>query len=232
VTDTLPHPARTAPEIAALLPPGAEAAVLVGPGRDADLLAEERVAIRRAAPARRREFAAGRDCARHALAALGIGALPVPQAPDRAPCWPDGVVGSITHTGDFAAAAVAHRRDLAGLGIDAERRDRAVPRLWSRICTPAELAWLESLPEGDRVALATALFSAKEAFYKCQHPLTDTFLAYRDVEIRIAESAFTLEVLRDVPALEPYLDGPAAGRILHGDDVVVTAIALAARESS
>jgi 4'-phosphopantetheinyl transferase EntD len=39
-------------------------------------------------------------------------------AGDRAPIWPDGVVGSITDTGDFAAAAVAWAADIAGLGIE------------------------------------------------------------------------------------------------------------------
>ena len=47
-------------------------------------------------------------------------------AEDRAPIWPDRVVGSITHTGDFAAAAVAWAADIAGLGIDSEQAiDRA-----------------------------------------------------------------------------------------------------------
>ena len=86
---TPPDSPQAAPEIAALLPPGAEAAVLRGPGRESDLLEGEHEAIRRAAPARRREFAAGRACARHALAALGVGAVAVPQAKDRAPLWPD-----------------------------------------------------------------------------------------------------------------------------------------------
>src|SRR5258706_16095138 len=47
-----------------------------------------------------------------------------------------------------------------------------ISELWRSICTPSETAWLGSLPDSERLAAATLIFSAKEAFYKCQFALT------------------------------------------------------------
>src|SRR5277367_2552834 len=63
----------------------------------------------RAVRARRTEFLAGRACARSALRKLADGRADdaIPIGPDRAPVWPAGIVGAITHAHGFAAAAVA-----------------------------------------------------------------------------------------------------------------------------
>jgi 4'-phosphopantetheinyl transferase EntD len=66
-------------------------------------------------------------------------------AGDRTPVWPDGVVGSITHTGDFAAAAVAWAADIAGLGIDSEQViDPAAARDIADIWRPMAAAFANS----------------------------------------------------------------------------------------
>ena len=65
-----------------------------------DLPADEAISMVRAVPRRRVEFATGRLCARRAMAALGHARVSIPRAQDRVPIWPDGIVGSITHT-DF-----------------------------------------------------------------------------------------------------------------------------------
>ena len=75
-------------------------------------------ALRHATQKRQREFLAGRRCAKQALQGLGAGSTHVAMAEDRAPIRPGGVVGSITHTGDFAEAAVAWAADIAGLGVE------------------------------------------------------------------------------------------------------------------
>src|SRR3569623_1114660 len=48
---------------------------------------------------RRVEFAAGRACARRALTRLGIRDFVLKNGAARAPRWPRGVVGSISHAG-------------------------------------------------------------------------------------------------------------------------------------
>ncbi len=152
------------------------------------LFPEERAAVDRAVAKRVREFAQGRHCARQALSRWGLGHRAIPQGPGRAPTWPAGMTGSITHTDGYCAAAVAERGVIAALGIDAELLGRADPALWPAICTAHELAELTALPAPSRDLRATMIFSAKEAFYKCQYAITGAWVDFQDVEVVVADS--------------------------------------------
>lgn len=143
-----------------------------------ELYPEEEAAVRRAVPKRRAELAAGRAAAREALAALGLAPRAIAVGPRGAPRWPQGVVGSITHTGDWALAAVARSPRLRGLGVDAEPAEPLEEELWDAITTEAER---EALRSG--AVDARRLFCAKEAAYKCQFPLTGTLLEFTDLEV-------------------------------------------------
>ena len=169
--------------------------------------ATELAVVEKAGPKRRQEFLAGRVAARKALAALGVHDFDLLPAPDRAPVWPERVVGSITHTRDLCVVVVARSDDLDSVGIDAEPDDGIEENLWERICTAGELAWLESQPEVERGRLARRVFSAKEAVYKCQYPLTQTFLEFGEVEIEFAGD--TPHFAARLPA---KLASPLAGR--------------------
>src|SRR5438034_5985768 len=65
-------------------------------------------------------FDMGRACAAELLAELGARETSVAMAADRSPVWPQGYVGSITHTDDLLGVAVARRKDFRSIGIDAE----------------------------------------------------------------------------------------------------------------
>ncbi len=109
---------------------------------------------------------------------------PLPPDGDRVPRWPAGVVGSITHTSAFCAAAVAWQADLRALGLDAEHAiETAQADLVRLVATPAEAAWFAALSEDQRARGAALLFSAKEALYKCQFKLTRERLDFDDVEL-------------------------------------------------
>lgn len=154
---------------------------------------DEAAQVARAVTKRRREFAAGRHLARRALARLGepgeFDDVVLLNGADRAPRWPEGVVGSITHTGagDQGYCAVVLGRDsqLAAVGIDAEEAKPLEPELWSFVLTPDERAALEREPEATRGLLAKVVFSAKECFYKAQYPLTGQFLGFQQVRITL-----------------------------------------------
>lgn len=137
-------------------------------------------------PQRRQEFTAGRSCARLALARLGGPAASIPRDIDRAPQWPDGFVGSITHCHGFCAAAVARDQLVRGLGIDAE------------VVTPmdaemARLVWSEGEKEDlPRLApelvcgWAKLLFSIKESLFKCLcQPLNASLIDFRDLRVSL-----------------------------------------------
>jgi 4'-phosphopantetheinyl transferase EntD len=196
------------------------------------LLPAEAASLGRAVPKRVREFAAGRACARRALSELGIADFALGVGPDREPLWPDGFVGSITHTEGLCAAVVAARARHAGLGIDAERRGAVQRHLWPSICGPDERAWLETFPLALAIDLATVLFAAKEAFYKAQFPLVRERLHFHDVAIRVdaadpAAGRFAIEPRRALRIAE-HASLPLAGSYRIDGGFICAGIAIAA----
>lgn len=170
--------------LAALLPPGAAVAALGVQEATGSLLGSEAAAARTMAPARRLEFAAGRQCARTALVRLGgSGEQAIPRGPGRNPLWPTGIVGSITHGAGLAAAALAPARLCPGLGIDLEEPAALDASLVNRVALPAELASGLPAMAGGIEHAARILFSAKESTYKCLWPLTGRFLEFHDLEL-------------------------------------------------
>ncbi len=143
----------------------------------------EAEAVRCAVEPRRLEMAAGRDAAREALSRLGIEDATLPVAPGGAPAWPEGVVGSITHTRTLCVAAVARRRDLLAIGLDAEPDEPLDEALWEIIGTEVELGELARLGVEEAGARARAMFCAKEAAYKCQYTVTGTLLDFGDLRV-------------------------------------------------
>lgn len=152
-------------------------------GDPSSLFSAERSAIQRAVGKRQREFAAGRAVARAAMVGLGWPATVIPVAADRAPIWPDGLVGSIAHSAQVCVAIIGRKAQVHALGIDIEADVALDPTLWPTICTPGELVALESLPVRDRGRWVTRLFCAKEAFYKWQYPQTGRMLDFGDVQV-------------------------------------------------
>lgn len=121
---------------------------------------------------RQAEYLAGRLCARQALLRLtGVPGVPA-VGEDRAPQWPAGVVGSITHGDGWAAALVGQADTWRGLGLDTELlipAERA-GRLAEQILTPAELRRLPGTP-GEQAWLTSLTFSFKESLFKALYPL-------------------------------------------------------------
>ncbi|WP_257165480.1 4'-phosphopantetheinyl transferase [Bradyrhizobium sp. SRS-191] len=186
---------------------------------EADLFPEERAFIRAAVPKRRAEFATARILARKALGTLGAVPIPLVPRPDRAPTWPSGYTGSISHCDNFCAVVVARSRDVVSLGLDVENRRELDRTMQELVLTPAERQWAAVQPEALRPTLPILIFSAKEAFYKCQYPVTRGFLDFQDVELAIdwMSGTYTARVLKpEWPAAVACL----SGRFLIDDDRV------------
>lgn len=103
-----------------LLPPDVATAETFGPPPVAVLFPEEEAVVVQAVAKRRQEFAAVRQCARTALARLGVPAVPLLPGERGAPRWPTGIVGSMTHCDGYRGAAVAPAGRIHTLGVDAE----------------------------------------------------------------------------------------------------------------
>ncbi|MBC7690585.1 MAG: 4'-phosphopantetheinyl transferase superfamily protein [Methylotenera sp.] len=146
---------------------------------------------------RRMDFLLGRYCAVRAIQRLlGTEAVPlVAVSHDRAPIWPDGIVGSITHTVNFVSACVARSTEIRGLGIDCEARISMIPE--KREMSLQLIQDLEQLAlvEEEKVLASTLegaleyrdfvllVFSAKESVYKCFQPLVRRYIDFKEVAI-------------------------------------------------
>jgi enterobactin synthetase component D len=186
----------------------------------------------RAVQARRTEFLAGRACARSALRSLADGRAgdAIPIGPDRAPVWPAGIVGAITHTHGFAAAAVAREVDVLGVGFDAEREippDMIGPML-DRVATRAELLELCERAQVSEALALTVIFSAKESIFKCLSRRVGRIFDFADVtmvELSMDEGTFVAELRVDLGELARGTR--LGGRFAVSGDLVHTGIALA-----
>ena len=139
--------------------------------------------IASAAPNRQEEFAAGRQLARALSDQLGLPPAPLRRGEDRAPVWPGDRTGSLSHCDTLCVAAVGKRSAVQSVGVDVETIGRVEQKLWPTLFTEKETGYFSSLAPA-AVALETTLFfSAKEAFYKCQYPLTQEWVGFQDVEI-------------------------------------------------
>ena len=193
-------------------------------------LPEEEPLIARSVAKRRNEFITVRYCAREALGELGLPPVPILKGDKGEPCWPDGVVGSLTHCEGFRGAVVGRSAEVRSVGIDAEPHGVLPKGVLDAISLPAERAELRALPAGmhwDRI-----LFCAKEATYKTWYPLTHRWLGFEDARITFSVDAtgtggaFESHILID-PAAE---SGPPltalSGRWSVDKGLVLTAIVL------
>lgn len=175
--------------LANVCPPGFIAVEFAGLADAGELYPQERDEMTTFGEKRRSEFAAGRLCSKIALAEFGIVKFPLQINDDRRPCWPDGIVGSISHTHDYCAALVARATDASSIGFDVERTGRIEEELWDVLFSPREQERLRALPFARRAVNATIVFSAKESFYKCHFASSPAWLDFTDVEIDISPGA-------------------------------------------
>lgn len=142
---------------------------------------EEAVYVQRSVQKRKREFAAGRLCMREALKRLGIARFPLLVAANRAPIWPKGIVGSISHCDGCCGAVVANEERVAGIGFDVESALPLSDHLLPVFCTRDELAWLSD-HNRPNVPYGNIIFSAKESVYKGACSAGDE-LEFHDIRI-------------------------------------------------
>lgn len=224
------NPAHLSASLAGLFPRGVLAAELRGPCDPALLYPQEAAHLGNAVAERCQEFAGGRVCARRVLAELGILDFPIKAAEDRQPQWPQAIVGSITHTTGFCAAVAAEKKLIAAIGIDSERAESVESKLWPGVCTAAEIDWLRGLPESQQAAAATLLFTAKEAFYKCQYPLVGERLSFHDATVEVpawpaVRGAFTIHANCSI-AIARHARLPLAGRYVFHEQFVTAGVAV------
>jgi 4'-phosphopantetheinyl transferase EntD len=193
-------------------------------------LPEEEPLIAKSVAKRRNEFITVRYCARLALEELGVPPVPILKGEKGEPCWPDGVVGSLTHCEGYRGAAVGRNDTVRSVGIDAEPHDVLPNGVLDAISLPDERAELGALPAAlhwDRI-----LFCAKEATYKAWFPVTRRWLGFEDAHITFTvdgagtTGGFESRILIDPAALSGPPLTSLRGRWSVRDRLALTAIVL------
>jgi len=184
--------------------------------------------LSRAVASRLDAFRAGRHCARASLrrAAPELDADIAIRA-DRAPAWPRGIVGAITHTRGYAAAAVARAEDARGIGLDVEPivDDEAMQTIAQQVAMDGELDAIRAAGLSHAAAL-TLVFSANESLFKCLYPIVERFFDFSAAALVEARSgAFTIELRDD---LGSFRRGARFGGRYAVADLVETAVTLPA----
>lgn len=189
----MPDPGQLLAVRAAALLPGRCFTGSADPARLWPLLPGE--SVRGMVARRSAEFSAGRHAARLAMAAAGLAPCALPKGADRAPVWPAGVLGSISHSDLACIAAVARPgagTDLAdgpcGIGLDIEPLRPFDPAVAALVTGPED-----SVP-GDRAAAKAdpglLLFCVKEAAYKAQYPLSRQLFGPETLAVTISGERF------------------------------------------
>ena len=128
---------------------------------------------------RKSEFLAGRICAALALRAAG---QPVHVGRNgRAPIWPPGVAGSISHSDGRAIAVLSLAHSAIGVDCETVMADALAQKLWPELISPAEAALCP--PSTPFASFLTLVFSAKEAVYKALSQQLDTVPAFLEASL-------------------------------------------------
>ncbi|MGY6535723.1 MAG: 4'-phosphopantetheinyl transferase family protein [Pararhodobacter sp.] len=148
-----------------------------------DSLDAELHALGQVTKKRRAEFLAGRLALRRAQAQMGIPPFALLPGKDRAPVWPKGFCGSISHAGDQAVAVLGSMSDWRALGVDLEI-DAPFPKdLLETVLTRKEQMRLSAFQVPPRAA--QLIFSAKECVYKAQYPLTGLLFGFDMLDVTL-----------------------------------------------
>lgn len=194
-------------------------------------LPEEELLIAKSVAKRRNEFITARYCARIALGRLRVPPVSILKGDKGEPCWPDGVVGSLTHCSGYRGAVVGRSAAVRSVGIDAEPHEMLPNGVLDVISLPEERSEmrrkLPSVLYWDRI-----LFCAKEATYKAWFPLTKRWLGFEDAHITFdvdnlgSSGGFVSRILVDGSALSGPPLTVLTGRWSVDRGLVLTAIVL------
>lgn len=135
--------------------------------------AEEEALVLDATALRRAQFAAGRRAARLAMAPLGVAPVAIGRGQEGEPLFPAQVCGSISHTREYAAAIVGWANNYASVGVDIDDGRPLGEEAAAAVTWKSEVKRIQKTLGIESAALAENFaFSAKEAVFKCQYPLT------------------------------------------------------------
>lgn len=157
---------------------------------------------------RKAEFLAGRYCCKKVLASVGVQNFEIVVGKNRAPIWPVGIKGAISHNSHHAMVAVTERADILGIGIDIESimSTKTMNDIKSAILRDEEHDLLY-VPQARAVVVCSLIFSIKESFFKAAYPSTGYYFDFDAItvdKIDYDAKRFYLTVKQDLnPQVRP-----------------------------
>lgn len=157
---------------------------------------------------RKAEFGDARWCAHQALHELGFEAsTPILRGERGMPLWPEGFVGSMTHTHGFRAAVAAPTTAVRSMGLDAELAQPLPPEVIPMIARSGEVTQIDKMRSSGLECADRLLFCAKEATYKAWFPMTHRWLGFEQAEIDLREDGTLISYLLARPTPVPFITG-------------------------
>lgn len=143
--------------------------------------------IAHAVPKRQAEFLAGRLMVRQAQAGLGWPLADIAIGADRAPIWPEGQRGSISHARGMCGAWLTPPDLYCGLDIERLAQGKSLEAIRSVVLRPDEQA-----PDA---RAATLVFSAKETLFKALYATVGRVFGFHCARlISITPDSVTLDL--------------------------------------
>lgn len=203
--------------------------------------------ITKAVIKRRAEFLAGRYAARRCFEKLGAMSkkyehfsfdsdFDLQIGAHRSPLWPQGFIGSISHTNSSACALVTSTDYYHGVGIDIENwlPRSSYEQIGSLILAGNDESLIQSnASNSSQISvqnLFTLIFSAKESLFKALYPLVGCYFDFKDAEITefdYKQKFLRLRLLKSL-GTKPWLQKYAEHKVQFWlrDDNVYTCVLL------
>jgi 4'-phosphopantetheinyl transferase EntD len=156
--------------------------------------------IARAALRRKADYLAGRAITLAAMTALDVPPAPVATAPSRAPIWPDGLAGSISHARGRCACLLSQDTNHSyGIDTEAIAQGKSLTAILSETLTASERVTITQGPLSPATN-ATLAFSAKEALFKALYPQVGRHFGFDTAELTAppTQDQVTLRLMTDL----------------------------------
>lgn len=161
------------------------------------------IVIRSSSEKRQTEHHLSRQCASQALSRIdpSLSSVVVASNPDRSPIWPEGYVGSITHTDGYVSVVVALTSDVRAIGIDSEKiiSVEIVNDIKDLVASETEQALCTNISQEQ--LFYTLVFSAKESVFKALYPTVKRIFDFTDVHfmgLDMTAGKFRIRLLIDL----------------------------------
>lgn len=189
---------------------------------------EEPEHIRKAVTKRRAEFLAGRIAAMVALESLDAREVGVATGTHRNPIWPQGYLGSISHTSERALAVVAPEGSVTYLGIDHEAMIpmNVATKIAPQILNSDEMQLYYQLSI-DFDQFCTIVFSVKESIFKAIYPKVERYINFSEARVTAVcteSHSFSVELCSTLLAGELEEGKVFKGHFISCDSFVTTLI--------